>query len=174
MFSGCLCFLDRPGRLWEHTPKWRQIQILRTNTQRPLENFGGKKRVWIWSLTGLTQIHVVKRNYDAKGIWCKNNESAKNFCRTDSSKQSGPLWEERLESVEESWSPTRLSERTDLLLVVLRTGRHPHGCLCSLARPPFVLSRRLSQWNLGLEDSENVLSWLWMVSSCKHRSLTWA
>lgn len=146
-------------------------------THKHTETFGE-----FWSLAGLTQIHIVKKNYDAKGIWCKNNESANNFCRTDSSKESGPLWEERLESVEESWSPKRLSERTDLLLVpistasmlVLRTGRHTHGCLCSLARPPFVLFRRLSQWNLGLEGSENVLSWLLMVSSCKHRSLTWA
>lgn len=30
----------------------------------------------------------------------------------------------------------------------------------------------ISQWKLGLEDSENVSSWLSMVSSCKQRSQT--
>lgn len=61
-------------------------------------------------------------------------------------------------------------------ILVLRTGRRLHGRLLSLSRPFCVsIPRYISQWKLGLEDSENVCSdcrWCYCANinhKCKRR-----
>lgn len=58
---------------------------------------------------------------------------------------------------------------------MLRTGRRLHECFLSLSRPFCFSISRISQWKLGLEDSENVCSdcrWCCCVNinhKCKRR-----
>lgn len=120
------------------------IKALRAGIKRqPNKNFTHKQapiKVWSRSLTGLTRLHIAKGIILQKASDVKIMSTLRTFAEHILQTKPNPVGEtEHLLKIHgaefDSGSKLTCFTRVSASVVVLRTGRHHHGCLFSLSRP---------------------------------------